>query len=1332
MSKASKKRSSRLRTLKQQKPADEDYFASTTIPVGSIDFVSLDAGIPGIMPSYLQKTKPLHDKSDPRQQTSDPFLTRTTQREAVPESRTRSNRDNSSTELNTQLSLNLSDQVAPSAIQSPSSFLEETNSAANLENHLNTGLQDHLNSGLKDQKGSAFENYPDPAPEDLPVANPEDLPDYALKDPESEQLTEPVSGKPELVTVKNQPKQAANETQTRSSGFRLKSVQVYNWGTFNGQVWKLDLGGKNSLLTGNNGSGKSTFVDAITTLLYPSNKVAYNKAAGAEGKERSLRSYVMGFYKSERSETETGRGSKPVALRDHNDFSVILGVFHNADYNQTVSLAQVFWLKDAGATPARFYVAAEKELSISGDFDKFGTEIAKLKKRLRAECDIFETFPEYGAWYRRRFGIASEQAMELFHQTISMKSVGNLTDFVRQHMLEPFAVESRIEALINHFDDLNSLHENVLKAEQQIKRLTPLVEDSDALAKVKLNSEELRACREALKTYFAEIKFGLLSRRLESLSEEWTRANNQVVKSEERLLLQKSEESKLNRNIAENGGDRIEQLTHQIKQKELEREKRKSKADRYQELVQVLGWRAPGEPEAFQSQLKDFAAVREQHETGKAAIQNKLTELSLQFRQGKNEHTVISEEIDSLRKRKSNIPRAQVGIRAEICSALQFAEDDLPFAGELLKIHDNELDWEGAAERVMRNFGLSLLVPDKYYEAVANWVDSTHLRDRLVYFRVRTNNKRLDSTALHPDSLARKVAIKPDSEFYEWLDREVGHRFNHVCCHSLEDFRRQTFAITRSGQLKSGGEKHEKDDRHHIGDRSRYVLGWTNAAKIEALQIRLKVLEIELGKIADDIAKNEKAKSELDDKLKALSKLEEYKDFNEIDWQGLVLEIDALRKEKEDLESASDLLIKLTESLKALQQEIKETEKTLVEQRDRRSRTAQKQSDAEESYKETESFLSDPGNEQHKQHFASLDSMKSEALGDHSPSVESCFNREQEMREWLQRKLDNEIAKMRTLEQRIVKVMQQYNDDFPLDTQEVNAHVDSAAEYAKMLQELQMNALPRFKEKFKQMLNENAINEIAHFQSQLNRERELIKDRISHINKSLTEIQFTADSYIVLEATSASDADIRDFQTELRTCTEGALTGSDAEEYSEAKFLEVKRIIERFRGREGTAESDKRWTERVTDVRNWFTFAASERWIEDNEEKEHYSDSSGKSGGQKEKLAYTILAASLAYQFGLGLNAPRSRTFRFVVIDEAFGRGSDDSAKYGLSLFGKLGLQLLVVTPMQKIHVISPFVNSVGFVSNEGGNNSKLRNLSIEEYLCEQAARTIKKEPDLV
>jgi uncharacterized protein YPO0396 len=220
---------------------------------------------------------------------------------------------------------------------------------------------------------------------------------------------------------------------------------------------------------------------------------------------------------------------------------------------------------------------------------------------------------------------------------------------------------------------------------------------------------------------------------------------------------------------------------------------------------------------------------------------------------------------------------------------------------------------------------------------------------------------------------------------------------------------------------------------------------------------------------------------------------------------------------------------------------------------------------------------------------------------------------------------------------------------------------------------------------------------------------------------SLRQIDYNPGRYIVLEAQLTPDADVRDFQGELRACTEDVLTGSDEDQYSEAKFLQVKRIIERFRGREGMTDHDARWTSKVTDVRNWYLFAASERWREDDVEYEHYSDSGGKSGGQKEKLAYTVLAASLAYQFGLEWGETRSRSFRLVVIDEAFGRGSDESAQYGLELFSRLNLQLLIITPLQKIHIIEPFVSHVGFVHNEDGRASRLRNLSIEEYREEKA-----------
>ena len=123
--------------------------------------------------------------------------------------------------------------------------------------------------------------------------------------------------------------------------------------------------------------------------------------------------------------------------------------------------------------------------------------------------------------------------------------------------------------------------------------------------------------------------------------------------------------------------------------------------------------------------------------------------------------------------------------------------------------------------------------------------------------------------------------------------------------------------------------------------------------------------------------------------------------------------------------------------------------------------------------------------------------------------------------------------------ERILKAMSKFCNDYPLDTQEMDVNVAAGAEFAELLERLNRDDLPRFEERFKQLLNENTIREIANFQSQLNRERESIRERVEQINGSLRQIDYNPGRYIVLELQRTIDAEIRDFQSELRACTEG-------------------------------------------------------------------------------------------------------------------------------------------------------------------------------------------------
>ena len=1113
-------------------------------------------------------------------------------------------------------------------------------------------------------------------------------------------------------------------TDDALSGYRLERLELFNWGTFNERVWTLRPNGRNNLVTGDIGSGKTTLVDAATTLLVPAQRVAYNRAAGAASRERSLRSYVLGHYRTERG--DSGGAARPVGLRDHNSYSVVLGVFRNRDFQHAVTLAQVFWINDAQGQPARLFAAAERELSIAGDFAGFGADIGNLRKQLRKDdVDLFQSFPPYGAWFRRRFGIDNEQAMELFHQTVSMKSVGNLTDFVRGHMLEPFDARPRISALIDHFDDLDRAYRAVQTAKRQVGLLEPLVADCARHGELTERVEHLRGCRDALRSYFAGLKLELLTERLGRLEGDLQRQGDRVGRLARQRDAGRLEVTQIKRAIAENGGDRIDSLNDEIGRLEQERDRRKEKEGRYRELTASLDQAAATTEPEFLKQRERFLRLENDLAENAGRLRDRLTEDNVTKRGLEGELGDLQREIESLKARRSNVPERQVALRRRLCAALGVAEERFPFAGELLQVREEDRGWEGAAERVLRHFGLALLVEDSHYAGVAAWVDSNDLKNRLVYFRVRQGESR-DYPGLHPDSLARKLSVKPDSGFYHWLETELARRFDIACCGDQEQFRREGRALTRSGQLKLAGERHEKDDRHPLNDRSRYVLGWSNEAKIAALEHDRKRRRERLDELASRIERTGREAGNVEEQRRNLARLDsEYARFEELDWGAMAAKIQHLADERDRLASASDVLRQLREQLDRAEAALRGAEGQLEEAKAGRARTEQRHSDARDLCTNTEAELRDATAATDAQAEA-LPAIRDEALGERRLTVESCDNRQQDVREWLQKRIDADQRSATRLGEKIVKAMSEFREEYRRETAEFDASIAAGSEYAGMLERLRADDLPRFETHFKQLLNENTIREIANFQSRLSRHREEIRDRIGRINHSLAQIDYNPGRYIELEPKSAPDADIRTFRGDLRACTEGTLTGSDDAQYSEGKFLQVKNIIDRLRGREGLAEQDRRWAGKVTDVRNWFVFSASERWREDGGEFEHYTDSGGKSGGQKEKLAYTVLAASLAYQFGLERDRVRSRSFRFVVIDEAFGRGSDESTRYALNLFEALHLQLLIVTPLQKIHVIEPFVAGVGFVHNEDGRASRLRNLTIEEYREERAAFGLK------
>lgn len=1110
------------------------------------------------------------------------------------------------------------------------------------------------------------------------------------------------------------------------AGYRLHHVEVLNWGTFDSAVWRLAPHGETALLTGDIGSGKSTLVDAVTTLLLPANSVAYNRAAGAGSKERTLRSYVEGYYKSERTEI-SGR-SKPVGIRSNrNTFSVILGVFCNAGYGETVTLAQVFWQAGMSGQPNRFYVSASDELAISVHFAGFGSDVRALKKQLREKgAHVTDTYPQYETVMRRLLGIASPQALDLFHQTVSMKSVGKLDDFVREHMLEPSDTDPKIAGIVAHFENLTVAHGAVVKARDQLAALDPIVlaanEYDDALAQ----RTDLMTQRESVPYFVAELRAGLLGAELADHRHERDRlrAQHQAEVARNNELTRRREGLIADRERA--GGNRIAELERAARDARAEAAKRQKRRAAFDAAVAAADLDPVEDAEAFARLASTLSVARQQLAAAKPELDHEFNAAIKRSVAADERLAAVRAELDGLASRTSNLPTEQVEIRDRLCEGIGIPAAELPFAGELIDVAEPFAEWRGAAERVLRPFALTMLVPAQHYEAASAWIDANRLQyrgrggrivgGRLVYHRVP----------------ARRIAVQPPAhaglwlldcleiragDFADYVRGELATRADYLCARTISEFRAASRAVTRQGQLRSG-DRHEKDDRHAVDDPRRWVLGWANQRKIAALRADLAVAEQEHTDATAAADTIQDRRSRVAEQQLTFTRLEDFTDWSDLDDAEAEARADAHDAERRRLVAGSSRLAEIDRLLSdvgELQQLAANAIEQLVGQLATTEATIYA---AERDRTADEKMLQEAEPAELEQARSTYDALRSRATalpaGFPHRSAD-CTATRGTLTDELQRDIDALGKAQDTISHRLTRSMRDMLGRWQELRTDMDDAIESRSDFRALRERVASDDLPTFEAKFKEELNKNTIQELAAFNYWLSEQRDTIGRRVDVINEGLSAVEYNPGRHIRLEKEPTDNPDVRQFRSDLRTLTDDAL-GTDDGQYSEQRFVEVKRIIERFRGREGFTELDKAWTRRVTDVRNWFVFAASERDDLTGEEWEHYSDSDGKSGGQKEKLAYTILAASLAYQFGLEWGAEKARDFRFAVIDEAFGRGSDESTRYALTLFAKLGLQLLIVTPLQKVHVIEPFVKSIAFVDNPSGRSSRVHMMTIEEY----------------
>jgi uncharacterized protein YPO0396 len=274
---------------------------------------------------------------------------------------------------------------------------------------------------------------------------------------------------------------------------------------------------------------------------------------------------------------------------------------------------------------------------------------------------------------------------------------------------------------------------------------------------------------------------------------------------------------------------------------------------------------------------------------------------------------------------------------------------------------------------------------------------------------------------------------------------------------------------------------------------------------------------------------------------------------------------------------------------------------------------------------------------------------------------------------------------------------------------DLRPHTDYLDSFLGLRQRIAQEDLPRHERRFKERLNEKVIQEIGLFRGDLEQERRSIEDKIELLNDSLRRLEYRPGTHIRLEPRPVRDPEIVEFRSKLRECIEGSF--DDSPEANETRYLRIEELVRKL-----ADENNRRWRDKVTDVRRWFDFVASVIDRQSLEPVSVYEDSSGQSGGEKAKLAFTILVAAIAYQYDLDPDRPASDRFHFVVVDEMFSKVDDRYAEYALELFRQFGLQLLIVAPLDaKARVTQPYVGCYLHVDKQD-NRSEIFEMTAREF----------------
>jgi uncharacterized protein YPO0396 len=1056
----------------------------------------------------------------------------------------------------------------------------------------------------------------------------------------------------------------------REFQFQLRRIQTYNWGTFD-KLREISIAPQGHLVLGPSGSGKSTLLDGHTSLLTPPKWLDFNTAARS---------------------TEKGSGDRSLAtyLRSGTTWSALAETYQDGT-GRTLVIGRILWIKGNSSAESdvhRLFFITDRDFNLRElEFFKdegTGFEVRRLKAKL-SDVHFTDEFSGYQTRFTRLFDIKSDRALRLLHKTQSAKDLGDLNKFLRDFMLDPPETFTVAETLVNEFQVLNAAHEAVLTARLQIEALRPVREALHQYESTKSLLSYLSEERAGVDYWREQHRRDLLQAQIDELG---IKAEGLGARIAELKTKERQEEGQYNAYLALRagaGGNLLADLQGQLDRAERVRLPEVSgNQDLMAAACRKLGWALPGTPETFSETQAQAKTVLDGRDAMAERHEQLLDRLKEEKRIVEERFALLVKELKAMEGRASNMPSYLLGVRERMCQELGISEEDLPFVGELLQVKTKESDWTGAIERVLGGFATSLLVEERYYRDVASYVDRTHLGQRLVYLRMTPRANQAPVAQPAANSLLRKLDIAPKHR--DWLGEEL-RRFDYACVQGPDELRTLEKGVTVAGQVKHSRTRHEKDDRKRINERGNWVLGFSNVDKRVAYEKEAAETGAAVDKATKALEKGrETVKRESDQAYHCQT-------IVNLTWENT--NVAALLGEIKGLKD------RIEQEFKARPQ-LSELEKKVDAQRiiwDKATKARQKAEgefgdvvrDSDKAKKKLDEIAADalevrltPTQQERLQ--ARFEATGKKLTADQIDSACTAMMRA------IGEDESTATAKAAETKQTIEHKLFVFCTRWEAEAKGLDPKMESAPDFMAKLERLETDGLHEFVARFKALLREQSDQNLAVLHAKLDQERRNIGERMEQVNESLRRCAFNENTYLKINYDDKPTQEVAEFRVQLKSALSHSFKEDDDEEM-ERRFSALNAVVQRLGSQQ---PADVKWRGQVLDVRQHVVFSATE-FDDTGIEVETYDSGAGKSGGQRQKLTTTVLAAALRYQ--LAGEDGVWPTYSTVVMDEAFDRADNEFTAMVMNIFKSFGFQVVAATPVKNVMALEPFIGGGTFVS---------------------------------